>query len=406
MIQFAVRMCDGVLGVMEEEGLIDYLYAEINVAGIVLLLLFLNNMHKNRHKGMPIDQVLFSACIVANVLIFLFDTVMWLVDGSPVAFLGTVNSAVTMLYYISNPLICLLWLMYTDYKIYENRKGLFRRVRFYVVPCAISTVLSVLSLFTGWLYTTDASNTYMRGPYFWVMACAALSYLVLSFGLSLNDIIVNGWRQNKNVSFHLVVFPLGIIAASLLQIMFYGISIIWVCSMVAFASIFINIQNIEISTDHLTGLYNRRRLDEHFLRKQQMRKKNHQLFAIMLDLDDFKNINDRHGHAAGDNALKKAAELLVQVCKGCDDFIARIGGDEFFILGERPETDGIIQLMEKISSAADEYNKRHRSDYLLQPSMGYSVFHEGDTINSFFAAADRAMYENKQKRKQAAGEIN
>lgn len=162
--------------------------------------------------------------------------------------------------------------------------------------------------------------------------------------------------------------------ASIIQIMFFGVSIIWVCAMIAFASIYINIQNGEISTDHLTGLYNRRRLDEHFQRRMKLRKKDHLLFAIMIDLDDFKKINDEHGHAAGDNALIEVSELLRQVCKGSDDFIARMGGDEFVVLGERTKTEDIIRLMDNISSAAAEYNFSHKLGYLLQPSMGYSVY--------------------------------
>jgi len=379
--------------------LTDFLYAQTNVAGIVLLLLFLNNMHKNRHTGMPLDHTLFRACMVVNILVFLLDTGMWLLDGSQLAFSKAANYAVTMLYYVSNPLICLLWLMYTDYKTFENRKGLFRRFRFYVIPCGLSTVLSILSLFTGWLYTIDAGNNYLRGPYFWVMACAAFFYLALSFAISLKDIIANGWGENKNVNIHLVVFPLGIIAASAVQIMFFGISVIWVCATLAFASIYINIQNVEISTDHLTGLYNRRRLDEHFHRKLKVRKKDHHLFAVMLDLDDFKKINDRYGHEAGDDALKKVAALLRQVCNGSDDFIARMGGDEFFILGERANTDGIIHLMEEISAAANAYNERRKSGYILQPSMGYAVYKQNDTANSFFASADKSMYRSKLKRK-------
>jgi hypothetical protein len=84
---------------------------------------------------------------------------------------------------------------------------------------------------------------------------------VLSCVLSLKDVILNGWEDNKNVYIHLIIFPTGIILASIAQIMFFGISIIWISAMVAFASIYINIQNGEISTDHLTGLYNRRKLD-------------------------------------------------------------------------------------------------------------------------------------------------
>lgn len=324
-----------------------------------------------------------------------------MVDGNHLAISRTLNYVVTMLYYVSNPFICLLWLMYTDYKINESRNGLLRRIRLYVIPCAISAVLSILSLFTGWLFIIDTNNNYMRGPYFWIMAFVALFYLVLSFGMSFRDVVLNGWEGNKNVNIHLVIFPIGIIVASIIQIMFFGVSIIWVCAMIAFASIYINIQNGEISTDHLTGLYNRRRLDEHFQRRMKLRKKDHLLFAIMIDLDDFKKINDEHGHAAGDNALIEVSELLRQVCKGSDDFIARMGGDEFVVLGERTKTEDIIRLMDNISSAAAEYNFSHKLGYLLQPSMGYSVYKKDDTTNSFFATADQAMYRNKQERKLA-----
>lgn len=383
------------------DGVIDFLYAEINVTGIVLLLLFLNNMNRSSQNKMPVDQLIFNACMIMNIAIFFLDTGMWLSDGSQHAIARVVNCVVTPLYYVSNPLICLLWLMYTDYKINESTNGLSRRIRLYIIPCVISAVLSIISSFTGWLFIIDADNNYSRGPFFWVMAFTALFYLVLSLGLSLRDVIVNGWEENKTVNVHLVLFPVGIIAASIIQIMFFGISIIWVCTMVALTSIYINIQNGEISTDHLTGLYNRRRLDEHFQRKVKMLKKYRLLFAIMIDLDDFKKINDEHGHAVGDNALVAMAELLRKVCKGSDDFIVRMGGDEFVVLGERNQTGEIIKVMDDISSAVTEYNDLHTNDYLLKLSMGYSVYHQEDTKNSFFANADQAMYRSKQERKLA-----
>lgn len=383
------------------DSVIDFLYAEINVTGIVLLLLFLNNMNRISQNKMPVDQLIFNACMIMNIVIFILDSGMWLSDGNQHAIARVVNYVVTTLYYVSNPLICLLWLMYTDYKIYESRNGLSRRVRLYIIPCVISAVLSILSPFTGWLFIIDANNNYSRGPFFWVMAFAALFYLVLSFGISLRDVIINGWEDNKDLNIHFVLFPIGIITASIIQIMFFGISIIWVCTMIALTSIYINIQNGELSTDHLTGLYNRRRLDEHFQRKMKMLKKGHLLFAIMIDLDDFKKINDEHGHAAGDNALIATSELLRKICKGSDDFIVRMGGDEFVVLGERIKTGDIIKVMDDISSAVTEYNDLHTNDYLLKLSMGYSVYHKDDTKNSFFASADQAMYRSKQERKLA-----
>lgn len=78
-----------------------------------------------------------------------------------------------------------------------------------------------------------------------------------------------------------------------------------------------------------------------------------------------------------------------------------MGGDEFVVLGERNQTGEIIKVMDDISSAVTEYNDLHTNDYLLKLSMGYSVYHQEDTKNSFFANADQAMYRSKQERKLA-----
>ena len=120
---------------------------------------------------------------------------------------------------------------------------------------------------------------------------------------------------------------------------------------------------------------------------------------MMLDLDDIKKINDRYGHETGDDALIRFAELLRQVCDGSDDFIARVGGDEFFILGERVKADEIAALKQRISSAAEAFNERRETEYMLRPSMGCCVYRENDTAGALFAAADQCMYKNKLERK-------
>ncbi len=380
--------------------LLDLLYAQINVVGIILLLLLLNNMNKNSYKDKPLDQQLFNNLLIMNILIFIFDSGMWLVDGDHFVGAKVINYIVTLLYYISNPLICFLWLMYTDFKIHESRIGLKKRVGFYMIPCIVSSILSIVSVYTGWLFQIDEKNNYMRGPHFWIMALFALFYLVFSCILSIKNIIKNGWKESKSINTHLLLFPIGIITASIIQIMIFGLSIIWVCAMLAFASIYINIQNGEISTDYLTGLYNRRRLDEHLQRRLRMRRKEQKLFVIMMDMDKFKDINDKYGHAVGDEALVKMAELLREICKESDDFIARMGGDEFVIVGERTQVEEIEKIMDTISSKAMVYNELHKANYALLPSMGCSIFNIGETIDSFLVRADQEMYRNKQERKQ------
>lgn len=376
------------------------LYAEINVIGIVLLLLFLGNMNKNSHKNITMDQLIFNLCLISNLFIFIFDMGMWLLNGLAGTGFLVFNYLTTVLYYISNPFICFLWLLYSDFKINESREGLLRRIRFYVIPFVINAILSIVSIFTGWLFMIDDKNNYFRGPYFFIMAIASLFYLTYAIFISLRDIRINGWEENKNVNSYLVIFPILIVLVSLIQIRFFGLSIIWVTAMLAFASMYINIQNGEISTDHLTGLSNRRRLEEYLQRRIKRQGKEHQLlFTIMMDLDDFKTINDKFGHAAGDDALVNMSEILQKVCKNGDDFIGRMGGDEFIIVGERLEIEEVKQIMEEISIRVNWYNKRTVEGYYIKPSMGFSVFQKEDSIDSFLANADQEMYRNKQKRK-------
>ena len=380
--------------------LTNLLYAEINVIGIILLFLFLSNMNKNIHKNMTMDQFIFNLCLISNILIFIFDTGMWLLNKLPGTGFLVFNYLTTVLYYISNPLICFLWLIYTDFKINESREGILKRIRIYVIPFLLSAILSIASIFTGWLFVIDENNAYKRGPYFLVLAFASLIYMIYAIIISIRDIKKNGWQENKNVNIYLVFFPILLIFVSLIQIRYFGLSIIWVTAMLAFASMYINIQNGEISTDHLTGLYNRRRLDEYLQRRLKTRGKDHLLFSIMLDLDDFKTINDKFGHAQGDKALVTMSEILRKVCKNGDDFIGRMGGDEFIIVGERLEEEDVKQIIEEIYIRANWYNKRTMSDWYIKPSMGYSILGKEDTLDSFLATADQEMYRNKKKHKE------
>lgn len=378
----------------------NYLYAEVNVVGAMVLLLILTNQHRASFFRLPFDQQIFNGVMLLNLLIFLFDTGMWLSDGGIFPWMRPFNYVVTTLYYLCNPLICFLWLLYTDYKIHENKTELLRRARFYAVPVVISSVMTLASPAVGWFFTISAENRYARGPLFMEMASISGGYLLLSCGIALQDVIKNGWGKNKDIIQPLIFFPVIIIAAVAVQILFFGVSVIWVCTMLVCTSIYINLQNTESSTDFLTGLYNRRRLDQYLQRRIQTRHGSRLLFAIILDVDEFKKINDTCGHMKGDEVLIHTAELLRQSCNRGEDFIARLGGDEFIIVGERVCIGEIERLTQKINSNAADYNRNHPAQYPLTLSMGYSVFHGTDTEDSFLTAADQRMYRCKQKHRE------
>jgi len=153
--------------------------------------------------------------------------------------------------------------------------------------------------------------------------------------------------------------------------------------------------------DYLTGLYNRRKFEE-FLSyeiKRSLRHK-HKFTMIMIDLDNFKYINDTYGHASGDLVLKEVTEIFGSNLRNAD-ILARIGGDEFaVILPETPYDNG-HSVVEKLRSCLEASPISLMFDQItLTASFGIAEYpEEGDDLESLFTGSDIAMYKAKRSGK-------
>ncbi|MEG0035587.1 MAG: GGDEF domain-containing protein, partial [Oscillospiraceae bacterium] len=323
----------------------SFLYIEINVIGsAILLLMFLNLNRKRVMHGSP-DVRLFNFLLITNVLIFFFDTAMWLVVGKSFFLAHQLNAFVTAMYYTFCPFMCFIWLLYTDFKINEDRPALLKRLKFYLAPVCISAIISLSSPLTGLYFIIDESNLYLRGKLFPLLVIIGLGYLLYAIYISSLTIVKRGWSTNKNLFFYLTVFPSIVLVSALIQALIFELSIIWVCSTIVFFALYINIQNNELSTDYLTGLFNRHRADEYLRLRIKRKTDSSLLFVIILDVDSFKTINDTYGHLRGDDVLKQVSELL-RLARGKKSYlISRFGGDEFMIVGECESRADIENLL-------------------------------------------------------------
>lgn len=153
--------------------------------------------------------------------------------------------------------------------------------------------------------------------------------------------------------------------------------------------------------DSLTGLSNRTSLAEFVEKSISLSKRSSEEFSVIyLDLDNFKPINDKHGHDLGDTVLKEVAERLKETSREID-CVARIGGDEFVIvlfnLGKAIEIENFINrvkenICQTISVEGMSFN--------LTISAGYSVYpNDGHTLKTLINHADRMMYLAKKASK-------
>lgn len=144
----------------------------------------------------------------------------------------------------------------------------------------------------------------------------------------------------------------------------------------------------DIRTDALTGLQNRRALDEALTTWFAMKARHRREFSLAIfDIDYFKSMNDQHGHLYGDRVLQTVAQTIAASTRD-SDFVARFGGEEFVVL--MPETDlsGAFEVAERIRD-------RIESELPVTISGGVAVARANDTPQTLLGRADAALYEAK-----------
>ena len=155
--------------------------------------------------------------------------------------------------------------------------------------------------------------------------------------------------------------------------------------------------------DELTGLYNRRGFNT--LNPDILAKVKHADapgFLCYFDLDRFKQINDVHGHAKGDEALKEFAATLRSIFRK-DVLLVRLGGDEFVAMGVETAAGQVAEALQALEIVLSVRNSQGNSGFNLLSSAGVVYFDRNSTLtlDELSAASDAALYENKQARKRA-----
>jgi diguanylate cyclase (GGDEF)-like protein len=151
------------------------------------------------------------------------------------------------------------------------------------------------------------------------------------------------------------------------------------------------------TTDELTGLYNRRALEER-LASEISRSLRHQLHTsvLLLDLDRFKVINDTMGHAAGDRLLIEVARVLRQQCRALD-VVGRLGGDEFLVILPMTKPSEAQVFVARVQESLRQLEQTHRDLGPCTLSMGVAESpRHGTAVSSLLAAADTALYKAKR----------
>ncbi len=151
------------------------------------------------------------------------------------------------------------------------------------------------------------------------------------------------------------------------------------------------------NTDHLTKLHNRKYTDT-IIRKELNRAKRYEqpLSLIMLDIDDFKIINDTYGHNSGDRLLKDLSKLVLSTIRD-SDYFGRWGGEEFILIAPQTSLESSVLLAEKIRMAVSEFNFKEAKNVTC--SLGVVQYSDEENADDLIHNADLALYEAKNSGK-------
>lgn len=153
----------------------------------------------------------------------------------------------------------------------------------------------------------------------------------------------------------------------------------------------------EAHTDPLTGIGNRRAMDK-FIAENLDKDSAGSFSCIILDVDYFKRINDQYGHMVGDSVLRFIAKLLEKATKG-QDFVGRLGGEEFILLLPQTSASDAYAFAEKLRQLLQDTKLKLRDKEItlkFTASMGVATYRKGEMVTDFINRADNALYVAKK----------
>ncbi len=363
---------------------------------VILLILYVTDKVRGTQQE---KQIWFHRAIIAFVLYFTSDAGWAAVLGGVLPGTRSLVVMFNLTNYIVIGIVAYEWFMFMA--VSEKMpfsKSRLKRI-YWTLPLVISDLVMLVAYFIR-PYFWIGENGELSEWYYPMMLAAPGFYLLVALIISMVNTRRAESREEKHLYRLIGIFPMGIIAFGLIQVIWlHGPTFCFGCTVML---IFFYIQNLQtlVSIDDLTRLNNRGQIDR--CMDQIKYKENEKTFIMMIDVDGFKKINDTYGHSEGDQALILVAEVLKQICDGCGShiFLGRYGGDEFTIIFQDPlEAEHPAKVAEAIREGMVEIQQENQLPYELKVSIGYSELKGGeDTMQKCMIRADEALYEEKRSK--------
>ena len=355
----------------------------------LLTILMISRYMTRRNRR--VDDHIFAAISLLAIFGGIIEIISFAVDGQPGIISHAVNVLSNTYLYAANLAIATLWVLYVDVRLYRSKEQIWVKYKYLIIASGVMAALLVINIFAGFFFRVDQENIYHRMPVSYVF------YVYLAIAIFVSVFTLKKYREEYgDVQFFPIwMFLVPVIIGCVVQVAYYGIALIWAGLALGITAIYINIQSQQAFVDTLTGLYNRQFIEhEMYVMKTDYKA---MYYGIMLDIDYFKDINDRFGHTVGDDALCQAARIFRRAAM-LDARVFRFAGDEFIIIMKTYDKDAAMHMVDRIRGEMIRFNESGEHPYTLSFSMGFSRFNpRKDTLDEFMHEIDMTMYEDKKR---------
>ncbi len=367
----------------------DYLVQfQINIFSLLILAVLFVFVRLSTIK--TYSKFLINMIIITSAIGIIDEPLSWIFDG--VVFNGSyyINYLTNLSLYIIGPVTAGLLMSYVDYRVFNDKERISGRLFYQHITMATLGILIINFVHPIYFTVDPVTNVYAHAQF-------TLMHYMMFFGLylyMLYFLVVNFKRIITNDLLILVVCFLVPIIAMVGQIFDSRLHLAWTSVVFVLMAIYILLETTPMEEDHLTKLYNRRSYEQHL---EYLIQHGHDFAVMVLDLNNFKSINDNYGHKSGDEVLVEFASIVKNVFEE-KGLVARLGGDEFSIIidCEIHQVDLHIRRIQK--------QLRNHSNPIIQDltfSYGYELYQKTMTIDDIFITADKRMYQNKVTIKQS-----
>lgn len=372
-------------------------YLQINIIPIIALILMRVNAERTlsyswRNHALRFMMVLMAVLMTVNMA-------SWMLNGRPGRGVAYGLWIFNMAYFILVEFIAYLWYLYT-YDILHKENG--QRGRKVLIPSIPQILFLVLLITNPWhrlFFYVDEKNCYVRGQLFLLHELLAFGYVAAASVQALYYCSREETRERRREARWLAYFVILPVIGGAIQLRFYGVEVFLPFTTASLLMVYLNVQQEQVTRDSLTGLNNRRRMDQYLEELALTYQGYESYYCLLMDVDRFKKINDTYGHVAGDAILRQVAEQLKKTFGDSKAFLARYGGDEFVVILRDQTKTEVEEAIRELKKGIAQFCHVEGLEWEVSVSVGYAGCREATvkTPADLVRLADTRMYEQKKQ---------